>query len=474
MKYIISESEKASILDLYGIKYNEPMPLEKLSTCKYTANGKYVLYENVLYSCETGEEVVLNEAWTLSDILHAGADLVSAGLDFVIPGTGMVVDTLNGLSYLIEAQFKKPEEQSALYIMAAITFGFAIIPGAFQTIAIPLKRAIKTGVKFTSPILIEGIKTVAKFMDKILLGLPSTVTRALKSPLAKRILGKWGPKIKGIVDNFVKTAKQYFDNILITYNLKTDTKVVSKTATKVGAKTATKATLTRTGRRSLFNFFKRTPKIKNGRIVLKKAGFVPGRVYRYMGPKGMTTGTIRNVTDDLVTIVFKNGATTTFPINTFIRNAIGAPWVRRGRGVLVPLFVKRFSDMLLPDGSDINYNLLDHFDDLDPDMVSQETLDYMQEELSQYEGDIGHYNVNQNVQLFQTSLVLLGYPLPRFGIDGKFGPETMGQLRQFQIDNNLTSSLGKFDRITARKMAEILDINNVQNSEKLQHSLNSI
>lgn len=193
-----------------------------------------------------------------------------------------------------------------------------------------------------------------------------------------------------------------------------------------------------------------------------------------MGPKGMTTGTIRNVTDDLVTIVFKNGATTTFPINTFIRNAIGAPWVRRGRGVLVPLFVKRFSDMLLPDGSDINYNLLDHFDDLDPDMVSQETLDYMQEELSQYEGDIGHYNVNQNVQLFQTSLVLLGYPLPRFGIDGKFGPETMGQLRQFQIDNNLTSSLGKFDRITARKMAEILDINNVQNSEKLQHSLNSI
>ena len=37
MKYIISESEKASILDLYGIKYNEPMPLEKLSTCKYTA-----------------------------------------------------------------------------------------------------------------------------------------------------------------------------------------------------------------------------------------------------------------------------------------------------------------------------------------------------------------------------------------------------------------------------------------------------
>ena len=125
-KFIISESDRSHILNLYGIVKDEVRPLQKLLECKYTPDGKYIMYENKIYSCQTGEEVPIMEGWSISDILHTGADLLSAGMDFVIPGSGAIVDALNALSYIIEAQFKPAEERDSLYTMAAITFAFAI------------------------------------------------------------------------------------------------------------------------------------------------------------------------------------------------------------------------------------------------------------------------------------------------------------------------------------------------------------
>ena len=467
MKFNITESERNEILKMYGLLIQEETPYQKLIKCKYTSDGKYVIYEGKAYSCESGDELPINEAWTLSDILHAGGDLVSAGLDFVIPGTGAVVDTLNALSYIIEAEFKPEEERSALYIMAAITAAFVVVPNALQTIAIPLKQAIKTGKNITSPVMIQGVKQVAKIIDKILLGFPTKVAEALKSPLATKIIGKWGNKISGIINRFTKSAKRFFDDILVAYNLKSGVKTATKTAAK-------EATLSASKRLTLLNFFKRSPKIKKASTVLRKAGFVPGRVYRYMGPKGMTTGTIKSINNDLVTIVFKNGATTTYPATTFIRGAIGAPWSRKGTSVLVPLFIKRFSDMLLYDGSDIDYYRLDQFEDLDPDMVSQETLSYMSEEISPYQGDTKQYTINPRVMVFQKALQSLGYTLPKYGADGKFGPETQMQLKQFQTDAKLVNSLGKMDRITAKVLSQLLEIKKIEGSEDLQAQLNSL
>jgi peptidoglycan hydrolase-like protein with peptidoglycan-binding domain len=68
----------------------------------------------------------------------------------------------------------------------------------------------------------------------------------------------------------------------------------------------------------------------------------------------------------------------------------------------------------------------------------------------------------------------LGYPLPRFKDDGKFGPETLGALKKFQQDNGLTSSVGKLDRLTSKKLAELLKSKNIVGSEELQSSLNSM
>jgi len=599
-------------------------PLEKLKKCLFTSDGKYVVYEGKAYNAINGNEVPINEEWTLSDILHTGADVLSAGLDFVIPGSGAVVDVLNALSYVIEAQFKSAAEKDSLYLMAAITFAFVILPGPLQAIAVPLKRAVKTGAGFASKAVVKGLKIIGGILDTLLLKLPSKINAALKSPLAKNILGSYRSKISGFITafttriksilgklkgpagkegvekagkegvekavkqvggdafqktftikgcansgfcdsenlikgllnkipkskfnpskvkvlnksnvagrevievelenggktlfykssganqattgkaagewvaipgfaengwfvkttesiNLVKGGNQYLTSMsqFLSKNGaeglgKTVSKTAGKTVGKTVGKTAAKASLNKMSKLSLTNFFKAGSKISKGKFVLRKMGFVVGKPYRYVGKSGKaTTATIKEITDNGVLVAFKNGATTMVPIETFMKNAVGTPWLRRGYSVLVPLFIKRLSDVMLSDGS-IDYTKLEQLPDLNPDETSQESLSYLEEEVASYEGETGEYNVNDNAKIVQQSLMKLGYPLPRFKDDGKFGPETLGALKKFQQDNGLTSSAGKLDRLTSKKLAELLKSKNIVGSEELQSSLNSM
>ena len=211
---LISENEREYILGLYGIISEDlRRPFEKLLECKFTTDGKYVIFEGQAYSCVTGEKIPINEEWTLSDIIHTGADILSMGLDFVIPGSGAVVDVLNAVSYIIEGQFKGEKERDSLYLMAAITFGFVLLPGPLQAIATPLKRAIKTGVGMTSKVVIDGLKIIGGSLDTLLVGIPSQVNSALKSPLAKNIMGKWSTKISGFITNFTNRIKQLLSKL---------------------------------------------------------------------------------------------------------------------------------------------------------------------------------------------------------------------------------------------------------------------
>ena len=109
--------------------------------------------------------------------------------------------------------------------------------------------------------------------------------------------------------------------------------------------------------------------------------------------------------------------------------------------------------MLLPDGSGIDYDKLDQMPDLDPDQTSQESIAYLQGDIAAYQGNSRQYSVESPVTNFQDALILLGYSLPRFGADGKFGPETQTALKQFQTDNKLESVLGRMDRLTAKTLA---------------------
>ena len=60
------------------------------------------------------------------------------------------------------------------------------------------------------------------------------------------------------------------------------------------------------------------------------------------------------------------------------------------------------------------------------------------------------------VTKLQQALVDMGYKLPKYGVDGKFGPETEGALKQFQSDEGL-SDTGVFDQAALEKMQARFD-----------------
>jgi peptidoglycan hydrolase-like protein with peptidoglycan-binding domain len=49
----------------------------------------------------------------------------------------------------------------------------------------------------------------------------------------------------------------------------------------------------------------------------------------------------------------------------------------------------------------------------------------------------GGYTFDQRVLDLQTALILLGYELPKYGIDGLFGPETESSVMEYQVDHQL-------------------------------------
>ena len=612
---VITEEQLSYIVkNSFLLVMNEDRPINRLKECKISKNGKYIIYRENIYDSKTGDLVPLQEGWSLSDILHGAADVVSLAADFIIPGSGAIIDVLNGLSYIIEAQFVSANKKDSLYLMAAITFAFVVLPGPLQAVATPLKRAVKTGAGFASKAVVKGLKVIGSVLDSLLLKIPSYINKALKSPLAKKILGKARGKISSFFQSFTtrirkilaplkgagskegaeqlgkkgvkevaggafqkmftikncenmrlcntKVIFQNFSKKLpanIPFNpakvkvlqrtnvagrevaevqLENGSKVlfykssganVGTTGKKAGewfaipgfakdgwfVKTTESVALTKGGNKYLTSmakqlrkngleslgkettkkvvqkgaknvltdislqtakkFFSRIPKLSQGTKILRKAGFAPGFAYRYTSKKGAaTTAKIMKVTDNGVLLKFKGGNEMMVPVETFIKNAVGAPWTRRGFGATVPFFIKRFTDMLTSDGSDVDYTKIDQLNDLDPSQTSKESLDYLQEEVSSYEGDEGNYTVSTNVTAFQQALELLGYKLEKAGADGKFGPETKTQLEKFQKENNLSSSLGKMDRYTARKLAEKLKSKNISNSQDLQNQLNKV
>jgi hypothetical protein len=459
MKYVITEAERREILGLYNVL----RPLQILSECKFTTDGKFIIYEGIAYSCETGDQVPINEAWTLSDTLHTVGDVLAAGSDFIIPGSGAMIDTINALSYIIEAQFTKdPQKKKTIYIMAAITFAFVVIPGPLEAVSTQLKAFVRGAKVVKTEALKTGVSIVNRSLTTILTAVPNLFRKVLQSKLGQKMLGRYGEYLAKYLEDIVKGVKAAFEGF-------------AKETTQTGVKAGVRGALDAVSSKSLFGFVKRGGNVvvQDGAKVLRKAGFAVGRSYRYMGPKGMTTVVIKQITDDGVIIAGKEFGQAAPKIGTFLSQAIGAPWLRRGKSVLIPLFIKRFADFLLPDGSGIDYNKLNQTPDGNPDETSQESLGYTNDELASYEGDKGSYTVNTTVTAFQNALIQLGYTLPQFGADGKFGPETQQQLKKFQQDYQLENSLGKMDKTTAKMLATGLKQKNIQNSEQLQNTLNS-
>lgn len=75
--------------------------------------------------------------------------------------------------------------------------------------------------------------------------------------------------------------------------------------------------------------------------------------------------------------------------------------------------------------------------DLVSDDVKQffSTLENIKTELTQQTA--GNYQYQKDVETVQIGLLLLGYELPKHGVDGKYGPETANAISEFKKDNNL-------------------------------------
>lgn len=385
MKHI--QAYNAFVLESIGS--TEYRPLAKILECKFTPDLKHLVLDGIFYSSETGEIVPLNEWWSLSDILHAGADVLSAVVDFVIPGSGAIVDALNALSYVIEAQFVDEEKRGMLYLMAAITFAFVILPGPLQAVSIPLKRFIKSGAKIASPLIKKALGIVASILPKVLRDLPNLINNALKSKLAGALLGKYAGKIGAAI-------KQFGASVLKTFNKAMGLPDMAKTAGKIVAvKVAVKTVLDSTAVSMLKKFFSSKVKVKlakeTSEKALKKLGFVPGKAYRYINKsgKGVTAKIVGSGVDGKTVLVkFGNKAglsPTSVPVSTFVRQTIGAPWGRRGYTVAAPLLVKQFASMMNSAG-EIDPALIEQIPPLDPELVSKETMAYYLDEVPEYDG----------------------------------------------------------------------------------------
>lgn len=78
----------------------------------------------------------------------------------------------------------------------------------------------------------------------------------------------------------------------------------------------------------------------------------------------------------------------------------------------------------------------------------------------------------QDVESFQIGLSLLGYELPRYGIDGLFGPETEGALNKFKKDNELEED-GIFDDETKDIMFDELKSANIKDEDIKKYTYES-
>jgi peptidoglycan hydrolase-like protein with peptidoglycan-binding domain len=89
----------------------------------------------------------------------------------------------------------------------------------------------------------------------------------------------------------------------------------------------------------------------------------------------------------------------------------------------------------------------------------------------------GQMNYQKAVESMQIGLLLLGYKLPRYGVDGLFGPETADAVNHFKNDNGLMNNLseGKLVQLNSTSFTNVkYDTDNTQYDSVNSDLLNDI
>jgi hypothetical protein len=168
---------------------------------KIKSVGSYKENENLI---SLGLETIPS----ISDFLHSMADYVSIAADLFVPGSGVIIDVLNTIVYLIEWLLTTDKnKKETLLLTTGISGLFIFLPGPAQAIAPVIKKYIKTKVIDTASKKL--VTAFLSYVDRMIIGLQSKITEALKSPMAKKIVLKLTPlgTIQSILDTFSNQLK---------------------------------------------------------------------------------------------------------------------------------------------------------------------------------------------------------------------------------------------------------------------------
>lgn len=119
-------------------------------------------------------------------------------------------------------------------------------------------------------------------------------------------------------------------------------------------------------------------------------------------------------------------------------------------GILDWIFGKKETKKDDPKKADVvSDNVTDFFNTLEKEKNSSNGLSQQEK---------GSYTFQKGVESMQIGLILLGYELPRYGVDGLFGPETANAVNSFKKDNNIeVDENGKITTATPDMLSVLID-----------------
>jgi hypothetical protein len=106
-----------------------------------------------------------------------------------------------------------------------------------------------------------------------------------------------------------------------------------------------------------------------------------------------------------------------------------------------------FLDKILHFGEYVKDQVRKFDDPKKADYVSNDVGDFFETlegiDSNIYQQKLGSMEYQKEVETTQIGLILLGYQLPKHGVDGLFGPETATAVNQFKKDNDISNSLNE-------------------------------
>ncbi len=87
---------------------------------------------------------------------------------------------------------------------------------------------------------------------------------------------------------------------------------------------------------------------------------------------------------------------------------------------------------------------------------------------------MGSMTYQKGVETMQIGLMLLGYDLPRYGIDGLFGPETASAVKRFNLKNRILNESGESLRSTIKTLGYDEKGNEITSGGDISNKISSI